>query len=109
MEVSISAMCEHLRVPTCLVSCGFVISRDVQHHLQLSMAEDDLVTFHPTAGVVFYGLMVFFQRTSGGIQTGLAVVWFLRCHVCHIGFQSSRPCFHSQVWLTFTDSFIVST
>ncbi|CAK9238170.1 unnamed protein product [Sphagnum troendelagicum] len=67
MEVSISAMCEHLRVPTCLVSCGFVISRDVQHHLQLSMAEDDLVTFHPTAGVVFYGLMVFFQRTSGAL------------------------------------------
>jgi hypothetical protein len=71
MEVSISAMCEHLRVPTCLVSCGFVISRDVQH-LQLSTAEDDLVRFHPTVGVVFYGLMVFFQRTSGGIQTGLA-------------------------------------
>lgn len=72
------------------------------------MAEDDLVRFHPTAGVVFYGLMVFIQRTSGGIQTGLAMVWFLGCHGCHIGFQSSRPCFHSQVWLTFTDNFILS-
>ncbi|CAK9278820.1 unnamed protein product [Sphagnum jensenii] len=62
MEVSISAMCEHLRVPTCLVSCGFVISRDVQHHLQLSMAEDDLVTFHPTAGVVFYALLSLLEK-----------------------------------------------
>jgi hypothetical protein len=69
MEVSISAMCEHFRVPTCLVCCGFVISRDVRH-LQLSTAEDDLVRFDPTAQSSI--MVMVFQRTSGGIQTGLA-------------------------------------
>jgi hypothetical protein len=71
------------------------------------MAKDDLVRFDPTAGVVLW--LWFFKGLVGGIQTGLALVGLFGAVICHIGFQSSRPCFSLSGLADFTDNFIVST
>ncbi|CAM6009352.1 unnamed protein product [Sphagnum balticum] len=70
MEVSISAMCEHFRVPTCLVCCGFVITRDVSIISNYLWPKDDLVRFDPTGPrsiSIILWLWFFKGLASGGI------------------------------------------
>lgn len=101
MEVSISAMCEHFHVPTCLVCCGFVISRDDVQHLQLSMAKRWLGEIWSKGALLIVLWLWFFK----GLASGGILAW---CHVCHIGFLKLEALFSLSGLADFTDKFIVS-